>query len=489
MSKKNSIKMNYIYNSLYQLLLMITPLITSPYVSRILGSDGLGVYSYTSSMANCFALAGMLGITNYGNRSIATVQNDKIARSKVFWNIFSVQLMSTLIVLIIYLVYISALCQKEYRLVSFIQIMTVFCSFCDINWYFFGVEKFKLTVTRNIIIKIINILLIFLLVRDRSDVVIYTAIISGSMLASNIVIWPFMMKEVYFARPSVKDMLPHIWQILVLFVPVIAITLYKRMDKIMLGMMSGMSQTGFYENAEKIISIPNSLIAALGTVMLPRMSNLFANNKAEEAGRYLKMSMEFVCLMASALMFGIAGIAVDFAPLFFGEEFSEAGYLIMALSPTVFVISWANVIRTQYLIPLHYDKIYVVSVWIGAIVNLIINTMLIPLFGALGAVIGTVAAELAVMLCQTFSVKDKLPIKEYWHGSLFYFFTGFIMFLVVKAVSMICERGAVRLLFEIVIGGMIYLLITIPHIRKKYFLKITDAKFYIKGLKDNGISK
>jgi len=464
MEKKSSVKVNFIYSTIYQLLLIITPLITSPYVSRTLGSEGLGIFSYTYSVANCFALVGMLGVTNYGNRTIAAVQRDKAKRSNVFWNIFTLQALITVFVIFVYIIYVYILCPEEYKFVSAIQIMTVLCSLCDINWYFFGVEKFKLTVTRNIIIKILNVVLIFVLVHDANDVALYTAIIVGSLLLSNLAVWPFLKKEVDFAKPEIKEVFSHLNQTLVLFIPVIAITLYKRMDKVMLGMLSSMSQTGFYENTEKIINIPNSLIAALGTVMLPRMSYLYAKGEKKSASRYIVNSMEFVCFMASALMFGIAGIATEFAPWFFGSEFSSVGMLIMTIAPTIFFVSWANVIRTQYLIPLHNDKIYIVSVWLGASVNLILNAVLIPKCGALGAVVGTVLAEGTVAIYQTLRVAKELPIGIYIKNGLYYLLAGFVMFIIVRIVGSQGEGGLKTLVLEVIFGVVTYAVLCIPYI-------------------------
>lgn len=479
MKKKSSVKMNLFYNTLYQILLVITPLITSPYVSRTLGSDGLGVFSYTYSMANCFALVGMLGVTNYGNRTIASVQNDRTKRSEAFWNIYTLQAITTVVLLIAYFIFIFDISPIEDRNIFLIQSLTVLCSMCDINWYFFGVEKFKLTVTRNIVIKIVNVVLIFLFVHNAKDTSIYTLIIVGSLLLSNLVVWPFLRQEVDFVKPSFDKIKPHLNQTFVLFIPVIAITLYKRMDKIMLGMLSTMSQTGIYENTEKIINIPNSLIAALGTVMLPRMSYLFANGDKKAASKYITISMEFICMVSSVLLFGIAGIAKEFAPWFFGDEFQSVGPLLIAMTPTIFFVSWANVIRTQYLIPLHHDKIYVSSVWIGAAVNLIINILLIPSLGAMGTVIGTVCAEGYVAIYQTMCVRKELPVLTYIKNGVYYIFAGVVMFFSIRLIGN-GEKASVKVLaLEVLFGGCVFIALCIPYILKKHR---KEVKLLIDGI-------
>lgn len=477
---KSSVKINLIYNILYQILLIITPLITSPYVSRVIGSNGVGIYSYTYSIANTFALIGMLGVTNYGNRTIAAVQNDRRKRSEQFWNIFALQAIMSLIVLIIYCIFIFGYYSGENRSIFVIQTMIVLCSMLDINWYFFGVEKFKLTVTRNIIIKIANVLLIFILVHNTKDIGLYTGIISGSLLLSNLVIWPFLRGEVDFIKPSIKRITSHLGQAIVLFIPVIAITLYKRIDKIMLGSFSTMSQTGIFENAEKIINIPNSLIAALGTVMLPRMTYLYVKGDERIANKYLSISMEFICFASSALMFGVAGIANEFAPWFFGREFIQVGPLLMVMAPTIFFVSWANVIRTQYLIPLHHDRVYVISVWMGAIINLIINALLIPKYGAMGTVIGTVCAEAMVAVYQTNAVKRQLPIFSYIKSGLYYFFAGVAMFFVVRTVGRYGHANFKTLSIEVVLGLVVYVIFCMPYLLTKHKQEIKSIVIYIK---------
>lgn len=464
MKEQSNVKSNFLYSCVYQILLMILPLVTSPYVSRILGSKGLGIFSYTFSLASTFALVGMLGVNNYGNRTIAAVRDDRRKRSEDFWNIWAIQCIVTGIMIIGYIIYVLFYCPKEYKLVSWIQIITILCSVTDVNWLFFGLEKFKITVTRNIIIKILNVLMIFLFVKNENDVWLYCLIIISGMFISNITIWPFLFKEVDFVMPKMKNITPHFNNTIILFIPVIAITLYNRIDKVMIGILSDMVQTGLYENTDKIITIPLSFITAMGTVMLPRMSYLFSKGDNHQTLRYISLSMEFVCFMSVAMTFGISGIAIEFAPIFFGEKFVDTGVLIMLLSPKIICISWANVIRTQYLIPLHKDKIYVISVWLGAIVNIVVNLLLIPSMGAMGAVIGTIIAESIVMIYQTISVWNELPMLDYIKKGTYYFFGGVVMFLVVRLIGNKMGISVLTVIVQIIVGAIVYLLTALPYI-------------------------
>lgn len=162
MRKKSNVLINFLYNSIYQILLIILPLITTPYISRVLNAEGIGLYSYSYSIASVFALVGMLGINNYGSRSIAAYQDDKQKRSETFCNIFAIQFIISTIVLGVYFIYIIFICPEQYKIISIVQSLAILCSLVDINWFFFGMEKFKLTVTRNIVIRIVTVICILL---------------------------------------------------------------------------------------------------------------------------------------------------------------------------------------------------------------------------------------------------------------------------------------------------------------------------------------
>ena len=442
----------------YQILLIILPLITTPYISRVLGSEGLGTYTYTYTIANYFVLAAMLGVKNYGNRSVAAVRDDRKLLSRTFWEIYGLQLLCSLTATAAYVVYVSAFV-REYQLIA-LQGIYVLSGLMDISWLFFGAEQFRVTVMRNIAIRLINLACIFLFVKSRGDLWLYTLIMTLGMVFSQGYLWMYVKRLVDWRRPKLRDLGKHMIPELILFVPIIAVSLYTMMDKVMLGAMSTMRQVGIYEGAYRILSIPTGVITALGTVMLPRMSNLAAKGKVKESERYIYNSMQFAMFLASGMMFGIAGIAEDFVPLFLGEEYHSCVLLIRVMAPTVPFIAWANVIRTQYLIPNHKDKSYIISVMLGAAVNLVVNALLIPRMQALGAVIGTVCAEGSVCISQTVMVRSKLKIARYLKDTGMYFVFGIVMFLVIQAVHGLKCETVLSLAVEIIAGGGVYVVLS-----------------------------
>ena len=403
-----NVRRNFLYNLFYQILTFLLPLITTPYLSRVLGAEKTGVYSYSYSVAYYFVLFAMLGLNNYGNREIAKIRDDRYQRSKLFWEIYGLQVCNSVVIIIIYSL-INLLFRNE--LINWIMLLYVASSIFDINWFFWGLEEFKITVTRNTVIKIATVVAILLFVKSREDVYIYALIMAGSMLLSPILLWPYLRARVDWRKPGFREVLSHLKPNLILFIPVIAVSLYKVMDKIMLGSMASYSEVGLYDYAEKVIAIPTCCVNALGTVMMPRMANLVAQKDNSTEKETIYKSMIFGTALATAMSFGLIGIADVFVPLFYGEGFSKCVILFYILLPSCVFLAIANVIRTQYLIPHSMDKEFTVSLGAGACINLLINAMLIPQLQSIGAAIGTLLAEALVCFIQGYYVRKKIELK------------------------------------------------------------------------------
>lgn len=450
-----TLQKNFTYNVLYQLLVIVLPLITAPYIARRLGAESVGIYSYTSSVAQYFLLFAMLGISNHGNRCVAVVKADPDKLSNTFCSIYAIQLGTFIISTVLYLVYILLFCGDNKRIAT-IQLIYVLSGTFDISWYYFGTEQFKITVTRNTIIKLTTVLMMFVFVRSSGDLWKYTLIMALGALASNLYLWRYIPNQVKLKRVSLEQIKLHIKPVVVLFVPVIAYSIYKIMDKIMLGNMASYAQVGYYENAEKIISIPMGVVTALGTVMLPRMSSMISKGENEKAKEYIRLSIKLVTIIGSAIAFGFIGISSVFVPVYFGAEYLPCISLINILSVAVFFISWANVVRTQYLIPQHYDKIYVVSMILGAIVNFSLNSLLIPRLKGDGAALGTVAAEFTVMITQMFMIRKEISIFKYCRDTMPYWIIGLLMQEAVMLYGVMKGASVLTLVSQILVGVVIY---------------------------------
>ncbi len=451
----NKLKVNIAYNIIYQILLIISPLLTAPYLSRVLGADGIGLYSYSYSIANYFILFGMLGIVNYGNRNIALNSGNKKKQESIFAEIYTLQLFTTFLAFDIYVVFVL-LNDTIFKEMLIIHSINVFSAIFDVNWLFFGLEKFKLTVVRNIVVKILTIMSIFILVKDDNDLIIYTGIMACGTLISQLWLWIRIRKEIKFKIPNFDHFWKNFKSSLVLFLPILAYSIYKIMDKIMLGNMSDMVQVGYYENSEKFINIPLGFINAIGTVMMPRISVLKSTQDNRSIKIYNELSFKYFSIMIVACVSGLFSVSKVLVPVFYGEEFAYCSLLIAALSFTLIFITWANIIRTQYLIPQRRDAPYIVSTMVGAVVNFTINYLLIPRLASMGAVIGTIAAEASVFFVQAIWIRKEFSVFHLVGSSLKYFVYGGIMAIFVLLIGKINGEGVYTLIIQICIGGLVY---------------------------------
>lgn len=453
---KNSVKKNYIYNLTYQILVIILPLITAPYISRVLGAENIGIYSYTTSISAYFILFGSLGVNLYAQREIAFHQNDKKENSKTFLEIVILRTITMLISIAIFC--ITFVANGEYSYFYKILIVELIAQCLDISWFFSGLEEFKKTVSRNLIIKCISIVSIFLLVKTPEDLDMYFWIYVLSTIIGNISLWFYLPKYLDKVKVRELNIIKHLKPMLVMFIPEIAIQVYTILDKTMIGAIwEDKSEVGFYQQSERIVKLLLTVITSLGTVLLPRIASCFANNKKKEVFEYLKKSFNFVYILAFPMIFGIIAVADKFVPLFFGPGYDKVVVLMSVISPIILFIGMSNVIGRQFLLPTKRQKQYTTSVIIGAVVNLIMNSCLIWKYGALGASIGTVIAEFSVTLAQIIFVRKDFNIIEVLKPSIKYIIASIIMFLICKLLGLIQVDNLISIILQVGGGVIVYI--------------------------------
>ena len=456
--RNHKIIKNYLYNTSYELIRLLAPLVTTPYISRVLGANGVGAYSFTQSIASYFVLLGAAGTTLYGQREIAYVRDKKEECIESFWEIEIIRIITSVICTIIF--FISFKDDPTYGALYRFLSLEVLATAFDISWFFMGIENFKVTVIRNTLIRVVGIVLVFLLVKKPEDVSIYTLCVTIPTLIGNISLWLNMRKYLIYPSFEVVKKIPHrIRPIAILFLPQIAVEVYTVLDKTMIGIFgSSIEQVGYYTNAQKIVRIVLMIVTSLGTVMLPAMSASFAHGKREEIMNKLKIAFRFVFLLAFALMFGLMSIAQKFVPIFFGKGYELVGPLIIVISPIVVVIGISNVIGKQYLLPTKQQSAYTVSIIIGAVVNFLLNIFLIPLYDAIGASIATVIAEIAVTVVQIWFVRNQLLLGDCFKPIFKYMILGGVMFAVVWGISRVVPDGVISIAILIIIGIIVYML-------------------------------
>lgn len=465
MKEISSLRANILYNVGYQVLSIIVPLITAPYISRVLGKDGMGLYGYTFSIAHYFVLFCMLGIVNYGNREVSMVNSSRLKRSDVFWHIYLVQLCMGVVSLGVFLVFVSVYVDCN-QYIYYLQGLFIVSGILDISWFYFGIEQFKVTTCISALNKIVTTVLIFLFVKNQDDVWIYTLIIAGGVLLNNVFYWILLREHITVSKIKISKIVLHLKPMLLLFVPVIAVNIYKYIDKIMLGAILNVGEVGIFEAAEKLTNIPMGFIAAIGTVMLPRISSMLGTRNMVGVNRYNKISLNLVMFLSCGMAFGLAGISRVFVPMFYGLDFTNASEVLNILCPSMIFVSWANVVRTQYLLPHRKDTFFCISVILGAIVNIVSNFLLVPRFGASGAAFSTLIAEVVVCFVQSILANNEMHLLPSLISSSVYLAIGLIMYTAIIQIEY--QSTLTTVILRVFVGVIIYTLLSYYFVRRLF---------------------
>lgn len=453
---KKSITKNYMYNLIYQILILALPLITTPYVSRVLGAENIGIYSYTVSISTYFILFGSLGISLYGQREIAYLQDKKELYSKTFWEVVILRFITMSIAMLIF--YITFVSFGQYKMYYAILLLELVANCLDISWFFGGLEEFKKTVSRNIVVKIISIICIFTFVKSANDLKLYFWIYVLSVLVGNLSLWLYLPK--YLQKVHIKELniLKHLKSTIALFIPQIAIQIYTVLDKVMIGsIILDKSEVGYYEQSQKIVKMLVTIVTSLGVVMAPRMANTFINGDSEKMKQYMKKSFNFVFLLSFPMVFGLISVSERFVPMFFGDGYEKVIILMNVISPIIIAIGLSGVIGTQYLLPTKKQKEFTISVTIGAITNFLINLLLIGKYGGVGASIGTVIAEICVTIAQFVLIRKELVIKDIFKLSIQYFLSAVVMFVVCNIIGNFISNNLYCIITQVCVGVLVYI--------------------------------
>ncbi len=446
---------NYLYNVFYQLFILIVPLITMPYISRVLGPTGSGINYLTSANTQYFILLGSLGITLYGNRQIAYLRDNKQRVSQAFWEIFLLRCLTTLVALSSF--YIFVYFNHTYQWAYLIQSILIIATALDISWFFMGVENFKVTVSRNMIVKIFSILFIFTLVKTKNDVIIYIFILSLSQLLGNLTLFPYLRHYINWPQWRQLQIWQHLRPSLALFLPQVAMQIYLILNKTMVGWLVSVKATGFYTYSDNTIRAVLTLGTSLATVMMPRVANTFIHGDIKQVNKYTQLSFDFASAVAVPLMFGIAAVSLKFVPSFLGAGYSPVAYLMIIETLLILPVTWTSVIGNQYLIPLGRNRTYTNSVLLGALVSIVLNVPLILLFQTQGAMITSVVCEFAVAFYQLHAIRQELPLRVLFNEFWKYLFAGLIMFVIVFYLHLHWKFTLLTFFVEVAAGISIYL--------------------------------
>ena len=445
---------NYLYNLSYQILTIILPIITVPYVTRIFTSEDLGSYGFYYSIVSYFSLFAMLGIGIYGTKQIAAARDV----SSTFWNIYAIQLIASLLALFVYVITLVSI-PKMSGMVPIILGIVLLTKMIDISWLFTGKEDFKKITLRNTMVKVAGVISIFTFIKSSEDLYLYIFLIVIFDFLGQFVMW--IPAKKFTKRPSfdTKIIKKNLHPIVLLFLPQVAISLYVVLDRTLLGLLGSYSDVGIYEQGQKLTSILLTVVSSLGAVMLPRIANLLSERKEKEAQNMVRFSFILYNLIIFPMIFGLIAINEVFVRLFLGQNFQDVKYVLYIIVFNIMFIGWTNILGYQVLVVRNKNKEFMLSTTIPAIVSVAVNITVIPFFGYIGASITSVVVEFLVFAIQWYYSRNIINKNLLFNKDLAKIICSS---LVMFGVVMLCKimlgfDGIVGLVIYLVVGGISYL--------------------------------
>ena len=450
---------NYLINLAYQIITILLPIITIPYISRILGAEGLGKYALTNTYAQYFVLFGMLGLSIYSSREIAYVRDDDKKLSSIFWELNFLRFITVGTAAICYIIIFGFVIKSSYKVVYMTQVFVILSALIDISWLFIGLEDFKKVVIKNTIVKLIGVVLVFVFVKTSTEVWRYSLILGGTQFIGQVIMWFEIPKKIKFKFPNKSNSIKHLKFSVRLFIPQIAINVYTMLDKVMLGALTNEEQVGMYDNSQRVIKMLVTVVTVLATVTIPKMANLYKNKRYEEFNNNVYKSFSFTSFITIPMAFGLIGVARSFVPWFYGSGFEDIIPMFYVGSFLMITLGWSSILGNQVLISIKREKQFTISVSTGAVVNIILNLLFIIKYKGLGTTIASVMAEYTGMFLMLYFLRDLLDIKQLFKPVPKYLISSFIVLCIVWPMCSYVSATALSSIILVSVGGIIYLLI------------------------------
>ena len=401
MSQNISITRNFIYNLLQTVSNFLFPLITFPYVSRKLLAEGIGNVDFATSVINYFIMFASLGIPTYGIRACAQCRNDKKKLSQTVQELFIINLFTTAIVLIIFLATLICIPKfKSNRIILLINGVSLLLNCIGMNWLYSALEQYRYIAIRSLSFKLLALLAILFWVNGPEDTYIYAAILVFSTSGANLLNFYHSRIFVSYKKEKSYNLKRHFTSIFTFFATSVAISIYTNLDIVMLGFMCGDQQVGYYSAALKIRSTVATIVTSLGVVILPKLLSATAASDIITFEKLYAKSLNFTFFTSIPLSIFFMICAKPCILLLAGTDFLPAVEVLIFLIPTVFFAGLSNVTGTQLLIPWGKEKQLLYSIITGAMIDFLANLITIPLWGAVGAALSTLIAEVAVLVIQ-----------------------------------------------------------------------------------------
>lgn len=478
-AEKKRLQWNYIFHLSYQILTIILPIITAPYISRVLKPEGVGQYNYATTCGLVYIMVAALGTGVYGVREISYIREDREALSRLFWEIMLIRLLGTLMIIPVYAVQMWL--QPEYRMIMMVVGVQVFSAVFDISWFFQGLEDFKKTVARSMAVRIISVILIFLVVKRPEHVIRYTWINSLGVAAGNLALWfylPGILKKI-----SLRELQfwKHFFPSCMLLIPTLSSCIYTFCNKIILGLMTDDAQVGYFSQPYSIITLLMTLITALSTVLVPNIAHLIAENRMEEVGTLVRKSLRYVMFLGAPMMIGLICVSRVFVIWFFGADYEASIPIMRMMALLPVVVGTASITGVAVLVPLKKQNLYTASILAASALSLLLDVLLIPVYRANGATIALVVAETTVTVIQMYFVLRilKISLRELWRDVRNYWLAAVTMVPFICWIPGKAGNGVKSLVLITICGSVIYaavlLLLRDEYIR--YILGLIQTMF------------
>lgn len=455
-----SLLKNSIYNIIYRLVSLLFPLISSAYVSRILLADGVGKVALAQNFVSYFIVIAGLGLANYGVREIGISQKKKLKYSKIFIELLIISFISTLVCsLIYYYIVFSNKIFYESRLLYFAVGIQLILNSINIDWFFQGMEEYGYITARSLIVKFIVMIAMFFLVKNRGDVVSYALLTGLAIAGNNILNVIHARKYIVINKDVIRSLniFRHIKPLIILLSTSITVELYTKLDITMLGFMGSEEHVGYYAYAVKIISIAVNIAATASVILLPRLSYYYYNNNISQFNKTVNNAYRVLFVLTLPMVVGLIFVASPIVNILFGKSFHYASITVKILSVLVFIKAIGNLFGTQVLITIGQEKKLFITTLIGAVTNIILNLLLIPILWENGAALASVISEFLVLLVQMYYAKGYVNYKIDKGICISTIISIICMMIIIIASKKIINNELIGFLLSVILGGITYI--------------------------------
>lgn len=452
---KHSLSSNLMYNVINQIVSIIVPLITGPYIARVLSAELIGSYSYASANSSYFVFLSCLGLGQYGMLQVAAKRNNKEQLSCVFWEISILKLLLSFLSISVYAGFFflaeNVLLRKLYMILT----INILANAIDISWAFGGLEDFKSIAIRNILVRILTVTSILCLVKDQNDVLLYAFIMQFSTFIGAVSAFPIV--KAYICWPGIKKLqiLRHFRPALIYFIPGIVNVVFTSADKTMLGRMSNNYEVGIYEQANKIFALCNSILNSASNVFLARSTYRFYNDDIADSKNTIKKIISFSCFVIFPATFGVVAVSHDAIRLFCGAGYEKSALVLQALCMNLLFSTLGNYYAHQCLISRGRQADYNFTITACAVINVLLNMLLIPKYQSIGAAVASGLSATLIAVFLFYYGKDVLSMREFFCISRKYILAAVTMYLSISWIHM-DQNAMTAIAIRVVVGVVVY---------------------------------